>query len=232
LALYKSDTERSRESGSHLAHLVEFLARNTRAERINILAYSAGGSAMNQALITLRETRATSDASTLQRELRVGNVVFAASSLDLKAFATDDLTRFLDLPSDVTVYISSQDSALAMASLFGEPKLGSPEKEVLTREQLDRLATLDKLHVIDVTDVPGAHSSNGVGGHGYWYANEWVMTDVLTIFRWTLPPEKRGLDRQPSGKWIFPQDYPTRVTQAVVDTLTEENRIPSTAAHE
>jgi hypothetical protein len=159
-------------------------------------------------------------------------VVFAAANVDLKAFASDDLTRFLDLPAAVTVYISSQDTTLAMASLLGAPKLGSPEKEVLTREQLERLGNLDKLHVIDVTDVPGAHSSNGFGGHGYWYANEWVMTDVLTIFRWNLPPEQRGLERQTNGKWIFPQDYPSRVTQAVVDILAEENRFPTTAPHE
>ena len=232
ISLYNADTERARESGPHLAHLIEFLAHNTKAKRINILAYSAGGSAMTEALIALREARAASDAATLNRELHVGNVVFAASNLDLKAFATDDLTRFLDLPTDVTVYISSQDSALAMASLFGAPKLGNPSKQVLTREQLDRLAKLDKLHVVDVSSVPGTHTSNGLMGHGYWYANEWVMSDILTIFRWNLSPRERGLDEQPNGKWIFPQDYPDRVSQAVVNALTEEKRLPTTAAHE
>jgi esterase/lipase superfamily enzyme len=228
ISLYGSDIERSRAAAPHLASLIEMLARNTSAQRINILAYSAGGHAMSQALIQLREARANADAAALQRELHVGNVVFAGSDLDLKGFATDDLTRFLDLPSDVTVYISSQDNALVMAAAFGAPKLGNPRKQVLTREQLDRLATIDKLHVVDVSQVPGTHTSGGLMGHGYWYSNEWVMSDILTIFRWNLPPQVRGLHEMSSGKWTFPKDYPTRVTQAVVDELTKEKRWPTT----
>jgi len=62
-------------------------------------------------------------------------------------------------------------------------------------------------------------------GHGYWYANEWVMSDVLAIFRWNLPPGDRGLQRRENGVWIFPKDYPQRITQAVLDRT---NQTPST----
>jgi esterase/lipase superfamily enzyme len=222
ISMYRGDVERAREAAPHLAHLIEFLARSTKAERINILAYSAGGHAMNEALILLREARAGADAPSLQRELHIGNAVYAGSDLDLKGFAAEDLTRLLDLPSEVTVYISNQDSALKMASMFGGSKVGRPNAKVLTRDELDRLAAIEKLHVIDVSDIPGAHQSGGMAGHGYWYANEWVMSDILMIFRWTLSPQDRGLARTRSGKWIFPQDYPSRATQSVLDRVGQD----------
>lgn len=225
---YSSDGDRARASAPHLVHLIEFLGQNTKAKRINILAYSAGGQVMNTALINLRESEPSWDAAQLQREMRVGNVVFAGSDLDLKGFATDDLTRFLDLPSDVTVYISEQDASLKLARFFGGgPKVGNPKKRVLTREDLDRLASTQKLHVIDVTSVPGTHTSGGFMGHGYWYANEWVMSDILAIFRWNLSPEQRGLEHQSNGTWIFPKDYPQRITQAVLDRV-QASTAPST----
>jgi esterase/lipase superfamily enzyme len=227
--LYGSDAKRARGAAPQLIRLLEFLTRNTRAERINILAYSAGGGVMNQALIDLRESHRDWDEARLQRELRIGNVVFAGSDLDLKGFATDDLTRFLDLPSDVTVYISNQDFALKLASFLSPPKLGNPKQKALTKAQLERLANIEKLHVIDVTSVPGTHTSGGFMGHGYWYANEWVMSDVLATFRWNLSPPQRGLDRTSSGKWMFPSDYPQRITQAVVDWARREHGPPSTA---
>src|SRR5207248_576208 len=78
------------------------------------------------------------DAERLRRELRVGNVTFAASDLDLKGFATDDMQRFMDVPEDVTVYISQQDLALDVAGFFSPPKLGNPNAKPLSRAELDQ----------------------------------------------------------------------------------------------
>jgi esterase/lipase superfamily enzyme len=224
IRLYGGDVDRARESGAQLERLIEFLAKNTRAERINILAYSAGGNAMNQGLIKLRESHAGEDAAALQRELKVGNAVFAGSEIDVQQFARDDLKRFLDLTHEVTIYISDKDSALKLASTFGGggDRLGAANTDALTREELERLASVEKLHVIDISSVPGPHETDGMKGHGYWYGNEWVMSDILTIFRWDLPPQERGLNREPGGKWTFPPDYPSRITQAVLKALGRE----------
>src|SRR5262249_7879515 len=161
ILFYSSDGYRARASAPHLIHLIQFLGQNTKAERINILAYSAGGQVMNAALINLRESEPDWDEQKLQREMRIGNVVFAGSDLDLRGFASDDLTRFLDLPSDVTVYISKKDSSLVLASFFGGTKVGNPKKRALTREDLERLATIQKLAVIDVATASGTHTSGG-----------------------------------------------------------------------
>lgn len=223
IRLYGGDVDRARESGAQLARLIEYLAKNTKVERINILAYSAGGNAMNQGLIKLRESHAGSDAAALQRELKVGNAVFAGSEIDVQGFARKDLQRFLDLAHDVTIYISDKDSALKLASMFGGggDRLGAANTDALTREELERLASIQTLHVIDISSVPGPHETDGMKGHGYWYGNEWIMSDILMIFRWNLSPDQRGLTRTPGGKWVFPQDYPSRATQAVLNAFAK-----------
>ena len=86
--------------------------------------------------------------------------------------------------------------------------------------------------MVDVTAVPGPHAgSGGLGGHGYWYANDWIMTDLLVILRWQIPASERGLIRKP-GKpgWHFPKDYPTRVYEAVRRLAQQSTTSPAPAA--
>ena len=65
------------------------------------------------------------------------------------------------------------------------------------------------LQGIDVTDVRGAHEFGGMRGHGYWYANDWISTDLILSLREPIPPQKRCL--VPGGaqgkSWSFPPDY-------------------------
>ena len=87
----------------------------------------------------------------------------------------------------------------------------------LTPQDLEAVARHMNLHVIDVSTVKGPHSDkSGTAGHGYWYTNPWVSSDVLTTLIWQLSPEERGLVRLPDkSRWTFPPDYPTRVRTVV-----------------
>ena len=108
---------------------------------------------------------------------------------------------------------------------YGASRLGRPDlKELeLTPADLDRAAKDEELQVVDVTDVPGPHAAGGgFGGHGYWYANDWIMTDLLVAFRWQIPAEERGLVRRPGkARWYFPKDYPEKITAALRRRLQE-----------
>jgi esterase/lipase superfamily enzyme len=235
LMLYGSDVKRARQSAPRLAELIELLAKESGAERINLLAYSCGATLVTEALAQLRVRYAHEDAEALSQRLRLGNVIFAASDIDLKTFARGQLSQIRDLADRVVIYIAANDGALGMASFgYGASRLGRPDLKELevTQADLDSLTDDAELQVVDVTDVPGPHAvGGGFGGHGYWYANDWIMTDLLVAFRWQIPAEERGLVRRPGkARWYFPKDYPQRITAALRRRLDESTTSPATAA--
>ncbi|MHC4776240.1 MAG: hypothetical protein ACYTBR_13380, partial [Planctomycetota bacterium] len=61
----------------------------------------------------------------------------------------------------------------------------------------------------------------GFGGHGYWYNNSWVSTDILASLRWQLPADQRGLEllREGGRQWFFPGDYPQRIDDLVLEKI-------------
>lgn len=58
-------------------------------------------------------------------------------------------------------------------------------------------------------------------GHGYWYANSWVKNDILALFKFQLPPDRRGLLRLPGQgqNYFFPEDYPERALHALEEAV-------------
>jgi esterase/lipase superfamily enzyme len=235
LFLYGQDVRRGKQSAHHLADLLELIAGRTQAERINLLGYSCGAAAMTEALVQLRNRYPDATPEELSHQLRIGNVILAASDIDLKTFARSQLVRLQDLAENVVIYIADNDAALGLASFgYGASRLGRPNvaKLNLTQAQLEEAARDTSLQVVDVSDVPGKHASGGgFGGHGYWYANSWIMTDLLVDLRWQIPAAQRGLVRR-SGKarWYFPKDYPARVTEAVRRQLRPATTLPTSPA--
>ena len=233
LMLYGSDVERGKKSAHYLADLIELLARRTDAESINVLAYSAGAVATADALCQLRDRYPDDDADALSKRLRIGNVIFAASDLDLQAFAREQLNRIEDIGQNTIIYIAANDAALGFASFgAGASRLGRPDLKALhlSKEQVEQAAKDTSMQVVDVTDVPGPHAGfGGFRGHGYWYANDWIMTDLLVVLRWQIPAGERGLVRKPGmARWFFPKDYPTRVYDAVHQLARQPTTSPAT----
>ena len=115
----------------------------------------------------------------------------------------------LDLSRQVIVYISRNDRALGNAALLaGASRLGEPDLSELTLDEIRRLAADPRFQAIDVSDVRGAHEMGGMKGHGYWYANEIISTDVTLSLRNPLPPADRCLVNQPGTRtWLIPENY-------------------------
>jgi hypothetical protein len=91
---------------------------------------------------------------------------------------------------------------------------------------LDRLAADPRLQVIDVTDVRGAHEMGGMKGHGYWYANDWISTDITLSLRHPIPPQRRCLVRKTGTRavWRIPDDYPGCVADRLLAAFPELRR--------
>jgi esterase/lipase superfamily enzyme len=231
VARYFADVRQAGRSAPNLTELLDFLAANTDAENINILSYSAGSRTLSKGLVGLRQRYPDVDAAGLRRALRIGNVIFAASDKDLRTFADEDLRAFYDLPTSIRIVISEQDPILGMARmLHGGSRLGSPNMGEITPEELAELVKLDKIEVINVTHtVELREYEGGFGGHGYWYNNSWVSTDILASLRWQLPADQRGLEllREGGRQWFFPADYPQRIDDIVLARIRAQAAPPS-----
>ncbi|HSI32941.1 MAG TPA: alpha/beta hydrolase [Tepidisphaeraceae bacterium] len=218
LYLYADDVARARASAHHLADLIEQVATYTGAENINLLSYSVGATCATDALMELRRRHRDMTPEQLARNLRIGNVIYAASDIDLVTFGREQIVEIKRLAQNVIVYVSQNDTILNMASVAagGDSRLGRPDVTKFTKEEQEAVAKDPQIQVIDVSDVPGPQGFGGLGGHYYWYTNDWVMTDVLVGCRWQISPDQRGLYQKPGmSRWYFPKDYPERVTAAV-----------------
>jgi len=142
-----------------------------------------------------------------------------AADIDLTTFARAHLPALLDVARRTEVYISEDDLALKVSGwLARASRLGRPRLQELTREDLETLASNERLVGIDVAGVYGAHEMGGIRGHGYWVANQRVSSDVLLSMVYPFDPAWRGLVHQPGlGMWTFPEDYPQRVGTALYE---------------
>lgn len=219
---YVTDCPRARQWMPDIARLVALLAR-TQARQVNVLAYSCGSPLLASALAQLRARHPDLDHAALQRRYRLGNIIFAASDVDLKTFAREHVRPALDLGQQVIVYFSRADRALGFSSLIaGASRLGSPDLKDLQELSLDEIRVMaqePRFQAVDVTEVRGAHEMGGMKGHGYWYANEVISTDVTLSLRYPIPPEQRCLRERPGTRvWRMPEDYvdcvATRLLQA------------------
>jgi esterase/lipase superfamily enzyme len=224
---YFSDCPRAHAFVSRIAWVIELVAERSQARRINVIAFSCGGAVLAEALVRLREAHPGEDHESLQRRYHIANAIFAAADIDLRTFARSHVPAMSDVARRIEVYVSNDDSALrAAAWLAGGSRLGRPRWDELTREDLETLASNERLVGIDVTSVYGPHQFiGGSRGHGYWVANPRVSSDVLLSVIYPFDPTWRGLVHPPGrGMWTFPDDYPRRVGDAVYQAAPELHR--------
>lgn len=215
---YVTDCPRARRYIPDIARLVTLLAA-TKAEHVNVMAYSCGSPLLASALAELRARHADLDHAALQQRFRLGNVIFAASDVDLKTFAREHVAPSLDLARQVIVYYSQLDRALGFSALIaGASRLGQPDLSDLTVDDLRVFSANPRFHAVDVSMVRGAHEMGGMKGHGYWYANDIISTDVALSLRYPIPPANRCLVNEPGTRiWRIPPDYVDCVTTRLLD---------------
>jgi esterase/lipase superfamily enzyme len=202
------------------------LMSRTKTERLNLVGYSCGSPLLAEALVRLRARYPEEPPDAIRRRFRIGNVIFAASDIDVKTFARDAFPSVKDLATQIVVYISKNDGALAFSSLLaGTSRVGKPDIYDLTREDLDAFAADSRFEMVDVTDVRGAHELGGMKGHGYWFANDWISSDVTICMRYPIPAKRRCLQSGPSrNTWRLPEDYPDCLVNRLLETYPDVGR--------
>ena len=222
---YLTDCPRAEQYVPDIERLIALLSE-TRAESVNIIAYSCGSPLLGQALARLRARHPQEDRAQLSQRYRIGNVIFVASDVDLKTFASEYVPPVMDLARQTIVYMSRNDAALGFSSLIaGASRLGKPDIADLTVQDIQRLAADPRFQAIDVSDVRGAHEMGGMRGHGYWYANDWISTDVALSLRHPIKPAERCLIPGPNRVvWKFPENYVDCLAQRLGTAYPELRR--------
>ena len=196
----------------NLRQLILLLATETTAERINLIAYSAGSPIMSNALLQIRLLLESDRQEDIRRTVPIGSVIYAGADEDHDYFRNMYLDGFQQLADSITIYTSDKDRALRLSKIFttGSARLGRVSENLTPND----LKALEKDSHTSLIDVENAKSIAGKGdpfAHGYWYGNSWVNQDVINLLRTHIAPGERGLildDDSPI--WTFPDDYPVR----------------------
>ncbi|MCK7582066.1 MAG: hypothetical protein MZV65_44975 [Chromatiales bacterium] len=103
---------------------------------------------------------------------------------------------------------AAHDAALGFSRVIaGASRLGRPDIADLSVQDIERLAAGRRFQAVDVTDVRGAHEMGGMRGPGYWFANDWISTDVALSLRHSTPAQRCLTPGPRRVVWTFPENY-------------------------
>lgn len=213
-----------RVSARALRELIVFLGAETEAQRINLIGYSGGAEVLAVALYQLRLSRASDSEEQIASELKVGQVVLASPDMDYFEFRHMLMDGLQDIARHITVYVNQKDDVLKYSRLLstGSARLGNTGIIV---DEVERNFYRNS-HKISFVNPVNSERIVGVSdslGHGYWYKNPWVSSDVLISLATGLLPAARGLVRSEEDlAWNFPDDYPHRTNLLFSELLTNE----------
>lgn len=220
LLRYLTDVNNAAATVDPFARLVELLAANTNASKIDVLAYSAGAQVTSPALAQLGAPRPGETRDAQRARLRLGQIYFAAPDIDTRRFV-NELGTYIDLTDRVSVAANLNDSVLRFAAIVGRAsRAGRPNLSELSTEQSAFLVDASQkmqfdIIKVDPNDIPNLPESS----HAFWYDDPWVSGDLVTQFLLNAAPQPRGLDSQRTAAgaqyWTFPADFYDRVLRLV-----------------
>ncbi|MCD6343392.1 MAG: alpha/beta hydrolase, partial [Spirochaetaceae bacterium] len=225
---YVTDVDTAEYSAVQLRRFLEYLISETEAERIHILAFSAGTKLVTLSLHQIGLMELCNEDENPE-STRIGRVLFAAGDVERQLFGMYVSDKLLEPIDSLTVYMSSSDKALnASRSIRRYPRLGQPwASEDISPEALSYIKNSGKLEFIDVSGQEGVQEG---AGHEYFRSSPWVSSDILANLALGVSPDKRGLVLQENQVyWSFPEDYIERLSLALEQLKFEKSlmQIPS-----
>jgi len=179
---YLKDIETARVSAWGLRLLLDFLARETSAERIHIVGYSAGTRVVLTTLYELALIHQRDSDSEARNATRLGNVILVGSDVDTGTFASYIIDGLLRVQDRLTIYTSPSDKALHLSEkIFAHRRIGEVLPGTLDERMRQFVASSSQFALIDVADADNFDDGNG---HGYFRKSPWVSSDILMTLRY------------------------------------------------
>lgn len=197
---YFEDLETAAIAVRPFRSLLEYLAKETNAEKINIMVWSAGTrivfNLLHQEALQKRES-----------PLPLGKVIIIGSDMSESLFAgyvADGITSTVD---ELTIYQSDSDKALRSSKrIFSGGRVGQKNSLGNPASLNDSILQISSnMHFIDVSAASLYNSGNG---HHYFYRSPIVSSDIIAQLRFNLDPLSRGLTQHENHHyWEFPANY-------------------------
>lgn len=204
---YATDRESGEFTIYHLKQFLRALADSPDVERIHVIAHSRGSDVILTALRELTEYyRGTGQRP--GEALKLGNLVLAAPDIDWQVFVERVAAeQLLAVAERTTIYLSPDDKAIRLATILFDSgrRLGRLFVSDLSDRQRDVLSDLTDLSVVDARISQGDFF-----GHGYFYANRAVSSDLILVLRDGRKPgaeHGRPLESEESVFWRIRDDY-------------------------
>jgi hypothetical protein len=220
--VYPRDIETAFGAAPQLARLVGLLAAHTRARRIDVLSYSAGGTVASDGLALVGRAARANGA-----DPRLGEVHHAAPDADFRGFV-GDLRDYAGTAERVTVSLNMQDSALRLSEVINRAsRAGRPDLREMSPADMRFLGEANRELGLEIVEVRSADIAGmSPRSHGFWYMDPWVASDVILKLLFSADAPARGLVRAdgPGGLelWRFPTDYDARL-RGVIGALSAES---------
>lgn len=213
---YLEDAEDAAEGAFQFRRLIKFLAANTKARKIHIVAHSAGTRLVSEALGQLGLEYKHLSPDRIRRDLKLGKIVLTGSDANpntVGGYLIDGATRIFD---SLMLYVSGVDQALSVSSFVfrGSERLGQgADNELAPYEQ----AFIDSIENLFIINVARAERADAGRGHSYLRESPWVSGDILAAVVFDLSPSERGLVRGADDpRWTFPRNYPAALQAALI----------------
>lgn len=184
LSAYTIDEANAEWSIPHLTQFLIDLQENTEIDKIHVIAHSMGTRVLSYALANAKDEGF---------DLDLHNVILAAPDIDADVFKDQILPKLTDATDKLTMYASSDDTALKLSqSIHGSSRLGLSGASLLV------------MGGMDTVNASGIDTS--MLGHGYYGSHKVVVTDIFNLVIKGLEPLKRELTPGPLGEWDFSSD--------------------------
>jgi len=181
LGAYTVDAANAEWSIPHLANFLLDIQEKTEIERIHVIAHSMGTRVLSNAL---------AHAAREGFDLKLSNVILAAPDIDADVFHDQLLPRIAEMTQSLTMYASSDDTALKVSQrIHGNARLG------LSSPQLRVFAGMDTINASGI--------DTSMLGHGYYGSHKVVVRDLFNLITRGLDPARRELVPGDSGEWGF-----------------------------
>lgn len=170
LTSYARDGESVKYTTTHLTTFLEEVIRTKGEANIHLLAHSMGTRALSYAL---KEISHKYDAPQFK------NIIFAAPDISTKVFEENLYPFILKTTEKITLYASSEDSALSFSQGIHKGKrLGQGGEEI---------SVFKDMVTIDATGI-----DTSMLGHSYFCEKEMLVNDLKAVVQKSLPPQKRS----------------------------------------
>ena len=203
LTAYNYDRESGEFTIFHLKQFLKSISANEQVERIHIIAHSRGTEVITSAIRELFIEARAANVDMLER-YKIANLLLIAPDLDMdvvgQRLAAERLAQGIQ---QITIYVSPEDKALGLSSIlfrsllrFGQIKSDDISLQVKIGDQIKNIAFID------------AGETEGLG-HGYFYNNPAVSSDILLLLRYSLSAGSEGRPLKAVKKhfWRIPVDY-------------------------